>query len=49
MIELNSNLFTKLIYVYTNDEEEVKSLRNNVKYGNRICSCDHINPYKEEP
>jgi hypothetical protein len=49
MIESNPELFPSLIYVYTNDDEEVKALKNNKKYGDNICNCDTLNPVADEP
>ncbi len=44
MIESNPELFPTLIYVYSNDDEEVKTLKGNKKYGEFICNCDSLNP-----
>jgi hypothetical protein len=48
MIESNPELFPSLIYVYTNDDEEIKALKGNKKYGENICNCDSLNPDTDE-
>lgn len=49
MIESNPEMFPSLIYVYTNDDEEIKALKINKKYGDNICNCDNLNPVTDEP
>lgn len=43
MIDSNSHLFPKFIYVYMDDQNELWNLRN-TRHGARICNCDYINP-----
>lgn len=44
MVQENLALFPKFIYLYCDDEEEVKKITNHIEYGKLVCNCDQLNP-----